>query len=252
MADVPADVLEALSSGWIETKNLVEWLAVDRIRLAHVFFEELGLGSKLSETFCNALRNQSALKQSFAVGQKLVEFVKPGDDRYQLMCQHASDVVREWCAVVVGFAPDLAFKRRLAWIKTQADDPNAGLREIAWLALRHHVSGSVKSCIECLTPWTGSRSERLRRYASEITRPRGVWTSHIAMLKQSPELAIPILEALRSDNSKYVRDSVGNWLNDASKTQPDWVVEVTNRWRMDSPTLETDSIIKRALRTLNK
>ena len=71
-------------------------------------------------------------------------------------------------------------------------------------------------------------------------------------LKQNPELGLPILEILKSDKAKYVQDSVGNWLNDASKTQPKFVRNICKRWETESDTKETKYITKKALRTLNK
>jgi 3-methyladenine DNA glycosylase AlkC len=70
------------------------------------------------------------------------------------------------------------------------------------------------------------------------------------VLKQQPELGLPILERLRSDKAKYVRDSVGNWLNDVSKTQPDFVTQLCARWERESDTKETKYIIKKAMRTI--
>jgi 3-methyladenine DNA glycosylase AlkC len=70
------------------------------------------------------------------------------------------------------------------------------------------------------------------------------------LLKTDPELGMTILEPLRSDSSKYVRDSVANWLNDAGKTQPEWVRQLCRRWTKESPTAETAMIIKRATRNL--
>jgi 3-methyladenine DNA glycosylase AlkC len=61
-----------------------------------------------------------------------------------------------------------------------------------------------------------------------------------------------ILEPLKSDEAKYVQDSVGNWLNDASKTRPDFVLDVCARWEKESPTKATKYITQKAKRTLDK
>ena len=70
--------------------------------------------------------------------------------------------------------------------------------------------------------------------------------------KQNPELAISILEPLKSDKAKYVQNSVANWLNDASKTNPEFVIDICKRWKSESNSKETAYIVSRALRTLEK
>ncbi len=248
------EVLQALQQGRCESKNLVEWLSVDRGKLVEVVAKEIGFGwdsKSYRETVAHE-KKLSALKQSKIVGAMLSDSVKLGDEIYRQLSTHPSDIVREWTAFIVGAKSEVAFKKKLAWIKLQADDPNPGVREVAWLALRDQVIDELESAIDCLVPYTGSRSERLRRFASEITRPCGVWAAHIPQLKRKPESALKLLEPLRDDTSKYVRDSVANWLNDASKSNPDWVLEVTDRWLRESPVAETQAIVKRALRTLTK
>lgn len=65
-------------------------------------------------------------------------------------------------------------------------------------------------------------------------------------------MALPILENLKSDKSKYVQDSVGNWLNAASKSRPNFVSKLCDDWKLKSKTKETEKIIKRARRTIDK
>lgn len=251
--EIPADVLDALSRGWIESKNLVEWLSVDRRILLGVLSVELNID--LSATLRALIEDReplSPLQLSKRIAIELATIISPNDERFKSLEQHKSDVAREWGALIVGHWESMTFARRLAWIKPFAINPNPGTREIAWMALRAYVAQDPENAISKLIPWTGSRNDRMRRYASEITRPCGVWCTHIDRLKKEPHLGIEVLEPLRSDESLYVRNSVANWLNDASKYSPDWVLDITHRWERESPTEQTKYIVKRALRTLRK
>lgn len=252
-SEVPQSVRHALNLGLIESKNLVEWLCVDRVALLEHLNESQKLNLSLpSGSDLASLENLSRLQQSKQIAQLLANQISPADSRFQRLQSHASDVVREWAALIIGLWPDMPFQRRLAWIKPLADDQNASTREIAWIALRAQVIHDPVNAIHRLVPWTGSRNDRLRRYASEITRPRGVWCQHCPTLIETPDLALPLLIPLRSDSSLYVRNSIANWLNDASKSQPRWVQQLTSQWLVESPTDETNYVVRRALRTLLK
>ena len=138
ISEIPPSVLDALAAGQLQTKNLVDWLATNRERLLEVIFTQFGLVDlhHSAEIWTDKLLGESALKQSFAIGQWWLEHCKVGDDVWRQLSTHESDIVREWAAIVVGRSSDLSFARKLAWIKPFADDAHSGLREIAWLALR--------------------------------------------------------------------------------------------------------------------
>ncbi len=251
-SELTHEVREALASGLIESKNLVEWLNVDRIRLVETIATEINdeaLSARIADTKESDER-PAALKLSIKLAQILSPSIKLGDKNFEFLENHISDVAREWAALLVGLQQGISFAKKLAWIKPFADDPNSGVREVAWISLRAEVISDPMVAIESLIPWTGSRTHTLRRYASEITRPRGVWAPDIPLLKTDPQLGLAILEPLLADESKYVRDSVANWLNDAGKTHPDWVRSITKRWTEASSCEETRSIVKRALRNL--
>jgi len=252
-SDIPDIVRTALAEGRIESKNLVEWLNVDRFRLINKIvgsFQMPDLDARIAEA--KALHGGlAALKLSTILAAALSPSIKLGDGLFQRLASHTSDVAREWAALVIGSKQDISFPKKLAWIKPFADDSNAGVREIAWIALRADVIRDPIQAIKSLVPWTGSRSHTLRRYASEITRPRGVWAPHIPLLKADPTPGLILLESLRADESKYVRNSVANWLNDAGKTHPEWVKNITQQWTEQSPVKETTTIVKRALRNLD-
>lgn len=257
-SEIDESVLRALNCGSIQTKNLVEWLSIDRITLLENQLEWIPRSER--KTFCEVIESDdreliqslSPLKQSFQLGLLLTKTMGIRSETFTLMSQHSSDVIREIAAVMIGEDSSLTFAKRLAWIKPFADDSNPGVREIAWLSLRKYVQADLEKALKCLVPWTGSRNERLRRYASEITRPRGVWCQHLNQLKDNLDLGLPILDPLCADESDYVQKSVANWINDASKSNAKWAVKLTNRWSKESKSLATEKIVKRALRTLRK
>lgn len=255
ISEVPPEVLRALNRGETATVNLVEWLALDqRVMVRHVL-PAVGLKSAVAGALaaCEAEKKPSAMQWLKAIGRHLASEIelKPSPrSPFGKLLGHPSDVVRSWACFAVTYTDGLKLARRIEVLEPLAADPHFGVRETAWMALRPAVEAELESAVELLEDWAIHADANLRRCASEVTRPCGVWCSHLTRLKAEPQLALPILEPLKSDSSKYVRDSVGNWLNDASKSQPAWVRKLTRRWQMESKSPETAYIVKKALRTL--
>jgi 3-methyladenine DNA glycosylase AlkC len=98
--------------------------------------------------------------------------------------------------------------------------------------------------------WSLHESAKVRRLATEGSRPRLPWAMAIPMLKKDPTLILPILENLKNDPSESVRRSVANNLNDISKDNPAVVLSLAKKWLGHGK--ETDAIIKHGCRTLLK
>lgn len=243
MADVDPAALRSMNRGEIETASLAEFLAVDMGALMRAVAPDAG------DDAPRLVREAGGVVQRMnAAGSLLVD--RLGAASIRRFASHPSDVVRGWAGYMIGARPHRALERRLADMRPLADDPNSGVREWAWIALRPHVAAELPTAIELLKPWTAEASANLRRYATEITRPRGVWCSHIDALKRDPAPGLPLLEPLRADPTKYVQDSVSNWLNDAAKTRPDWVKALCSRWMKRGEHKATARICRRALRSL--
>lgn len=257
VADVPADVVNAIHCGERSTRNLVEALAVDPFVVIERFLHSLGR-EDLQERVEEVRGERHAWTFPKAVAAIGNEFGRLHDCRRideafrTALVSHPSDVIRSFGCFATTAREGYAVGTKLKWMKPLAADEHFGVREFAWMAVRVDVMCELKPAIRSLAKWTSHADANVRRFASEVTRPRGVWCQHIEALKRDPDLALPILEPLRADPSEYVRSSVGNWLNDASKTRPDFVRDLCDRWRRESPIAETQAICKKALRTLEK
>ncbi len=240
MKNISQERLELLNTGQVESRNLMEFLSLDM---------ELILKNNLPNF------NYPKLATKLGVIKKLEHIALSVNDQFgfkgfEQFSSHKSDLIRSLSCYLLAQQP-LSFKDKLNLMIKLADDHNSGVREWAWLAIRPDFAQNVLENILYLIEFT-SQSPNIRRFVSELSRPRGVWCKHIVELKEEPWLGLQIIEPLKSDESKYVQLSVGNWLNDASKTQASWVKKICRQWQVKSTTNHTYNICKRAQRTINK
>ena len=118
-------------------------------------------------------------------------------------------------------------------------------------AVRPFVDQYPKETFAYLRKLTADKDPHVRRWCSEGIRPRLPWGKVLRDLVEDPAPIWPILEALKDDDSLYVRRSVANNLNDIAKDHPDLVIKRCKAWSKNSNP-QRDWLIKHALRTLIK
>jgi 3-methyladenine DNA glycosylase AlkC len=250
------DVLAALNAGHVATVNLVEFLAIDMAQLARNLALHIGLDpshERLVDTL-SMLGAFKPMRRHDHVARALYDMALPRADRDAVahaLATHPSDMARCWAAHWL-VCSDQSLGEKLVSVRRFATDDHFGVREMAWSAVRNDVIASLDEALELLVPWIADDDANIRRFASELTRPRGVWCAQIDALKAEPWRALALLEPLKADPSRYVQNSVANWLNDASKSQPAWVQQVCAQWERESTAPATRYITRRALRTLVK
>lgn len=255
--DIPQHVLDLLNKGKIQTANLTEWLAINQVELIKNTFAKIGLKGNI-DNITKAIEHQkkpSTMGTIKLIGQHLYKYCdksKTLDKTISQLSKHESDTVRCYATYLIALNSNLNISEKLDQSRVLVADKHFGVREIVWMALRPEIAKNLTESLEVLVGWTYDEDENIRRFTTESTRPRGVWCKHIEELKENPEQALSILEQLKSDKSIYVQNSVGNWLNDASKSKPEFVKQLCDKWISQIKTAQTEKIVKRALRTIEK
>jgi 3-methyladenine DNA glycosylase AlkC len=252
IADIPPAVLRELEAGRIETATLVEWLAIDVRKLAHALAEAVDFGAARAAWLADveAAAELGVAKRNRAIGAALQRATHRKKRAFEACASHGSDMIRAWAAYAAPLGDGRAFAERLAAVQRFAADGSMATRESAWDAWRPFLAEDVRAHLPALAPWVRHADANVRRCAIEGSRPRGVWTAQLRALVAEPALAADLLEVVRADSARYVQLSVGNWLNDAGKSRPEWVRELTARWSRESKHPATSFIVKRALRRL--
>jgi len=98
-----------------------------------------------------------------------------------------------------------------------------------------------------LQEWTRDSDPHVRRLCSEGARPRLPWAMRIPAFINDPRPVLPIIEALKDDQSLYVRRSVANHVGDIAKDHPELAFEICERW-LTGASVERKWLIRHAIR----
>ncbi|PLX65953.1 MAG: hypothetical protein C0603_13340 [Denitrovibrio sp.] len=96
--------------------------------------------------------------------------------------------------------------------------------------MRYIIEKYPQESIALIKTWVNHENLHIRRLASEGTRPRLPMGKRLQIFVKDPSPILPILEALKNDESLYVRRSVANSLNDISKDHPDLAADIAEQW----------------------
>jgi 3-methyladenine DNA glycosylase AlkC len=253
LTEIPQATRLHLASGVAETADWTEWMATDMSALARTVAAQTSsrrLATSLSQA-AEEVKGRGILDRLVILGRAVSSAVRNFDSAAFLeICGHKSDVVRQWAAYAVNDAGrKLTLRERLALTRRFAADHHMSVRECAWMAYRPHLNLQLNQGFRLLEGVSRSKNASERRFAVEVSRPRSVWGRHISELRERPEMGMALLTNVYKDESRYVRLAAGNWLNDASKTRPDWVLEVCSIWLKTGDKF-TKAIVTRGLRTL--
>ncbi len=253
--EVPKNVLKLLNQGKIETKNLCETLAVNQVLLYKNTLKELKIDKKeyrdlfkKSDAKIMTLLRQGALA-FFQIEKK--EATNKNRGILLKASKHQSDIIRSYAAFATVHFPANSFTKRAKLVEPFAADLHVSVKECAWMSLRPFIVKDFKKALPTLKKWAMHKDANIRRCAIEATRPRGVWCEHFELLKQKPELAESLIQIVHNDESRYVQNSVANWLNDSSKHKPKFVKKIVKKWGKLGNSKQTAYIIKRASRSMS-
>ncbi|MEU6702010.1 DNA alkylation repair protein [Pseudonocardia sp. NPDC046786] len=180
------------------------------------------------------------------------------------------DGYRAFAGVVRSALGDPAFDRWMIWPVTEAVAVRAldgtaehfkdGLDLLAALtprltsefAVRHFLRVDLPTVLEVAHDWTESADAKVRRLATEGTRPLLPWAKRVPALLTDPAATGPLLDRLYLDPDEGVRRSVANHINDVSRLDSGVAVSATRRWTSATPDEHTTRLVRHALRTLVK
>ena len=240
-----------------------------------------GLGDAAVDRIANALSQTQSLSGSFdkiAFREKAIALLPELELKQRV--QHLIDTLHEFLPKPFDLALQCLLELPDYWDPGHADDP---LRSFAaWpiidyigyhgidhpeislpalqkltdlfsaeFAIRPFLLKHPELCHRYFEQWVKHNNDHVRRLVSEGSRPRLPWGIQLKPYMKDPTDNLRWLEALKNDNSLYVRRSVANHLNDISKDHPQVVIELCQSWY---PTANDDVkwLIRHGLRSLIK
>ncbi|GAB7101873.1 DNA alkylation repair protein [Streptomyces phaeofaciens JCM 4814] len=97
-------------------------------------------------------------------------------------------------------------------------------------AVRTFLHTYPQQTLKIAATWAAASDHRVRRLASEALRPHLPWSVRTGLPVNT---ALPLLDLLYADSSRFVTTSVANHLRDIARTEPELVLATLTRWRTE-------------------
>jgi 3-methyladenine DNA glycosylase AlkC len=128
----------------------------------------------------------------------------------------------------------IAHKNKKAYIflkNNVNNNPAWQVQEFLAMAFDNYCKNNgYEKSLKIINEWLNSKNANNRRAVTEGLR---IWTKR-PYFEDNPKEAIKILSKYKTDESEYVRKSVGNALKDISKEYPELIKSELKKWKLDS------------------
>ncbi len=115
-------------------------------------------------------------------------------------------------------------------------------------AIRTFLIRQQERTLSKVLDWLNDPNPHVRRLCIEGTRPRLPWGKRIPSFVSNAPPTLHLLEALKSDQSLYVRRSVANHLGDIVKDHPEVAFFMCERWLKEDPSKDLQWLVRHAVR----
>ena len=155
--------------------------------------------------------------------------------------------IQEIGVLLYGYASSMRPTALKFLSETVSTHPSWKVQEVLAMAFDNHCKIiGYETALPVIQEWLNSDCANVRRAVSEGLR---VWTSR-PYFKDNPQVAIKLLAAHKSDESEYVRKSIGNAMRDISKKHSTLVSAELSTWDLSSK--EIHQVYKLASKFIEK
>jgi 3-methyladenine DNA glycosylase AlkC len=142
--------------------------------------------------------------------------------------------IQMWAVYLMGLVSG-KYKKALTFLKnTVSKNPSWQVQEFLAIAFDSYCKeNGYENSLETIHEWLNCKNANNRRAVTEGLR---IWTKR-PYFKEHPQEAIKLLSNYKTDESEYVRKSVGNALKDIGKEYPELIKNELKKWKLDTKEL---------------